>query len=87
MASCSYCGRKVSSDADFCPGCGKKKPGEFNGCLGIIILVVIIIAVLGGGKNNSSSSSSSTSSSSSSSSLSSTSSVTSKPQNKWEIEK
>ncbi len=77
MASCNYCGRKVSSDAEFCPGCGKKKPGE-PGCLSLIVGGVIILGIIsalaGGGKNDSSSTSSS-------------STETSKPQSKWEIER
>lgn len=62
MATCSNCKRKVAYDAIFCPGCGKQKPGEGNGCGGLIILAIIIYFVIAAGNNKESTNSKSSSS-------------------------
>lgn len=45
MPACPKCRRNVSYDAEFCPNCGKKKPGQdaVNAQLGFIILIIVII--------------------------------------------
>ncbi|MBL7148563.1 MAG: zinc ribbon domain-containing protein [Candidatus Cloacimonetes bacterium] len=43
---CSECGNKISSKADFCPHCGKKKK-KTNGCLIVLIIFISISLLIG----------------------------------------
>jgi hypothetical protein len=52
MPQCSYCNRKVAYDAKICPGCGKEKPAEDSGCVGIIV-IFFLIGLLGKCSDNS----------------------------------
>ena len=45
MASCSYCGRTISPNANICPGCGEPDPAP-SGFSWIAIFVVFGIAVV-----------------------------------------
>jgi uncharacterized OB-fold protein len=45
MPKCPHCGNNCAPDAEFCPKCGKKKPGDNP--LATIIGVVIFLALLG----------------------------------------
>jgi hypothetical protein len=44
MAKCETCDRIVDVGADYCPGCGKKNPGQFAN-EGLVIGIIIIIGV------------------------------------------
>ena len=58
MASCSNCGKRVPSDANFCPRCGQRKPAESFSFGGLVLLIIIAIFIIGN-KNDKSSSTSS----------------------------
>ena len=44
MAKCETCDRIVDVGAPYCPGCGKKNPGQFAN-EGLVIGIIIIIGV------------------------------------------